>query len=136
MSNKVQIHQFDPVLYPYKFWVMVTDNLSLISDNFTERDGSPITFTSNLGTYEAITLDIRKKGVNNNYYGALMLFSSKNNMNIKHITHESSHASKRCFEHIGANVAEHEPFEYLLGWVAECVYKVKNYKHKDEGEKK
>jgi hypothetical protein len=42
--------------------------------------------------------------------------------------HESSHAAKYLFKHIGADIKEHEPFEYVIGWVAGCCEKVKKNK--------
>lgn len=41
-------------------------------------------------------------------------------MNLNKLRNEASHVAKFLFEHIGAEIKEHEPFEYAVGWVAEC----------------
>lgn len=132
--KKTQIHQFDPILYPYKFWIIVTDDLKVVQDNFTERNGDNIKFVGS-NTHEAMVLDIRKKSdpINDKgqgLFGAVIIYRNKGYMSNKNIAHESSHATKRCFEHIGADVSEHEPFEYLLGWLVDCTNQVKLNKFK------
>jgi hypothetical protein len=44
------------------------------------------------------------------------------------VAHESSHAAKYLFDHIRAEVEPHEPFEFVVGWIAGCCEKVKNNK--------
>lgn len=57
-----------------------------------------------------------------------MFFRSKK-ISFELAAHEASHAAKYLFEHIGADCSIHEPFEYVIGWIAGCVETVKNYKN-------
>ena len=48
---------------------------------------------------------------------------------INTISHEAGHVALRIYQHMEQDVCQcsHEPFCYLLGWAAECIYKtVKN----------
>ena len=72
--------------------------------------------------YAAMALPAIKK--DGGYCGTLIPFKSKKEMSMRNIAHESSHAAKQMFEHIGADVRQHEPFEYVVGWIAECCEKV------------
>ena len=126
MSNIV-VHEFNPVIYPYKIWITVSNNLDKACEMFNDDvTGNPFVFTSK-DKYAAMALPSIK--IDGNYIGTLILFKSKKEMTIKNIAHESSHAAKQLFQHIGADVSEHEPFEYVVGWVAECCEKV--LKNKD-----
>jgi hypothetical protein len=123
----MKIRQFDPVIYPYKLWVVIAPHPKYLSDIFTEKNDDPIQFTEQeVSLTTAMTLDVRHKEAN--FYGVVIYFKSKKGITMKNICHESGHAAKFLFEHIGADITPHEPFEYVLGWVAECCEKVKNNK--------
>lgn len=127
MSKKIEIHQFDPVLYPYKIWVIVSDNLRVVKENFTELNGQEITFVGE-DNFNAMTCQLRLK--ENRHFGSVIIFKSKKMMSTNYMAHESCHAAKQLFEHIGADMRDHEPFEYLLGWIVDCCEQVKKNKFK------
>lgn len=122
-----RIHEFDPVIYPYKLWIVIDKQPTIISEAFDEYSGNPIEFierdTNNL---EAFAMPVSKK--ENSNYGVVLFFRSKKSMSYELVAHESSHAAKYLFEHIGAEMKEHEPFEFVIGWIAGCCEKVKNNK--------
>lgn len=122
-----RIHEFDPVIYPYKLWIVIDKQPTIISEAFDEYSGNPIEFierdTNNLA---AFAMPVSKKGDSN--YGVVIFFRSKRSMSYELVAHESSHAAKYLFEHIGAEMKEHEPFEFVIGWIAGCCEKVKNNK--------
>ena len=127
MKKKVTIHEFDPVIYPYKIWVVIDKKPGSISEMFYEYDGSEILSWDNTSHLDAMAMSVMKK--DNSSYGAVVYFRSKKSMTYNIIAHECSHAAKMMFEHIGADVKPHEPFEYVVGWIAECCEKV--LKNKD-----
>lgn len=48
---------------------------------------------------------------------------------INTVAHEAGHVALRIYQHMDQDICQcsHEPFCYLLGWAAECIYKtVKN----------
>ena len=125
MSKKI-IHQFDPEIYPYKIWIMI-GNKDIIKDNFLHYDGRKISDIENTTCgFDAFVMPVRN--IENNKYGALISFESKKSMTYNIVAHESSHAAKYLFEHIGCDIKEHEPFEYVIGWIAECCEKVLKFK--------
>ena len=127
--KEIVLNRFDPVIYPFKIWVAITDDFNSVGNKFLSyKENEDIKF-SNTDKCHAMTISVMHK--EDLKYGALLLFKTKKDGTIGTITHESSHAAKLLFEHIGADVSEHEPFEYLLGWIAGCVatvFKVKNKK--------
>lgn len=122
------IHQFDPVIYPYKVWVIIDKKPNRIPEKFKEYSGNPIIFQdSDMDRLEAFTMPVQSKG-DDPYYGVILFFRSKRSMDYELVAHESSHAAKYLFEHIGADCNIHEPFEFVVGWISGCCKEVKNGK--------
>lgn len=128
--KKVQIHQFDPVIYPFKIWVVVNKTPDILSEHFKKYDGKDLIFVEGDGSnrLEAFVLKVQSKEKGN--YGAVLYFRNRKSMTYELVSHESSHAAKFLFEHINADIFEHEPFEYVLGFIADCCYQVKTNKFK------
>lgn len=123
--KKSKIHEFDPVIYPYKLWVIISKKPTDITDNFLEYNGGEIRDiekdTEMLGAFTMPVMDKKQTS-----YGVIIYFRSKKDISYQLVAHEASHAAKYLFSHIGADVEPHEPFEYVVGWVAGCIEKVKN----------
>lgn len=131
-KNKIEIHEFDPVIYPYKVWVVIGKTPDAIEDSFNEYTDEPIYFINrDTDKAEAFTMPVVHK--ENPHYGVLLFFRSRKSMTYGLVAHETSHAAKYLFEHIGADITEHEPFEYVVGWIAGCCEKVKKNKIKNLG---
>lgn len=127
MKDKSEIYEFDPVIYPYKLWVVIGKTPNAIAEQFNEYTGNTIEFIeSDTKMMEAFTMPVIKK--DNSSYGVVIFFRSKKSMSYGLVAHESSHAAKYLFEHINADMEVHEPFEYVIGWMAKCCEKVKNIK--------
>lgn len=121
-TNK--IYEFDPVIYPYNLWIVLDENPNLIPSIFNEYSGKPIeSIDADTKGLEAFTMPVIRK--DSPIFGVIIFFRSKESMTFELVAHESSHAAKYLFEHIGANVAEHETFEFVVGWIANCLSKVK-----------
>ena len=126
MKNTV-VHEFDPVIYPYKLWVIVGKSNTMITEMFFDYDGEPIEdLTSYINKVDAFVMPVCSQDCGS--YGVVVCFRSKKSMTASTIAHEASHASKYLFDHIRADVSAHEPFEYVLGWMVECIDKVKHFK--------
>lgn len=125
--NDMEIHEFDPVIYPFKLWIIIDKSPNAISDNFDEYSGKPIEFIDrDTKGLEAFTMPVIRK--ENPKFGVIIFLRSRKSMSFELVAHESSHAAKYLFEHIGAEVKEHEPFEYVVGWIANCCERVKKNK--------
>ena len=127
MNKESKIFEFDPVIYPYKLWVIIDKDPSFITDNFLDYDGEEIQdIEKDTKTLEAFTMPVTDKKQSS--YGVIIFFRSKKSITYGLAAHESSHAAKNLFAHIGADVAPHEPFEYVVGWVADCIDKARTNK--------
>lgn len=113
------LNEFNPAIYPYKLWVMVSNASVEIPKLFFGYDGKEIeNIAGDTERLEAFTMPVMDKSKNN--YGVLVFFRNKKVMSCTTIAHEASHAAKFLFEHIGADIKDHEPFEYVVGWIAGC----------------
>ena len=122
MKN-ILIHEFDPEIYPYKLWVIVSKTPDIIADKFDEYNGKHIEFIdADTNMMDAFAMPVRKK--EDPKFGVILFFRSKKSMTYELVAHECSHAAKYLFDHINANIEEHEPFEYVIGWMAKCCEKV------------
>lgn len=59
--------------------------------------------------------------------GVLIRFKGKGALTVPNIAHEAVHAALEIFDYIGAgaDAKNQEPFAYLVGWIADCIWKVK-----------
>lgn len=120
----MKVHEFDPVIYPYKLWIIVDKSPKNIPNHFLDNEGNePKSIEEETLGSDGFSLNVINKDLS--HYGALIFFRSRKSMTYKLVAHEASHAAKFLFEHIDADIKEHEPFEYVVGWIADCCEKVK-----------
>ena len=123
----MEVHEFDPVIYPYLVWVVIGKTTNIITDTFNSYECKPIKdLEEDTKNLNAFAMPVAHK--NNSSYGVVLYFKSKKSMSYEIVAHEASHAAKYLFDHIGADVSHHEPFEYVIGWIARCCEEVKRYK--------
>lgn len=127
--KETKIYEFDPVIYPYKFWIVIDKTPNIISEKFNGYDNKAIeNIDKDTSGLAAFTMPVTRK--ENPYFGVIIFFRSKKSISYELVAHECSHAAKYLFEHIGADIKEHEPFEYVVGWMADCCGKIKTGKFK------
>lgn len=117
------IHEFDPVIYPRRLWVVVNCPASVLNDMFEDKyEDLPESASAEVVPARRLKPEVLG--------GVLVRFKSKKDMTTSIITHESSHAAMEIYDYIGAKVdiQNQEPFSYLAGWVADCIDKVKKGK--------
>lgn len=117
----MNIKEFDPVIYPIKIWVCIGYDIEELRKQFMSNDYTELQEVEN---FNAFTQPVKRR--KDNRLGIMIVFENFYAMSVKNIAHESAHAAKMIFEHIGADVRPHEPFEYLLGWIAGCCEEVIN----------
>lgn len=118
---------FDPILYPIKIWVVVNRTPSIIEGYFNDADDKPMVDTAtNLANAKAFAMKVIDK--DGGYAGVVLYFRNKKDMDFNLVAHESCHAARFVFDYICAEINDHEPFEYLVGWIAGCCEKVKKGK--------
>lgn len=118
------IYEFNPVIYPYKIWVVINKNTKVILDNFNDNSNEPIVdLENNTNHSAAFAMEVIKKDTGK--IGTILYFRNRASMRYELIAHESIHAGKNLFEYICADINPKEPFEYLVGWIAGCCEEAK-----------
>ncbi|MEG0560844.1 MAG: hypothetical protein RR513_10075, partial [Muribaculaceae bacterium] len=117
------IYEFNPQIYPRKIWIYIGEDEEKVKNYFIE-DGS-IKLSKR---YYAITCNVRKKGTN--MLGYLIWFHKKSEVTPSISAHEATHAALHIIDDIGGDVdlKNQEYISYLIDWIVECIYKVKNIK--------
>ena len=121
---KNTFYEFDPVLYPIKLWVVVTNNNDILNDRFSWYPEENIKIDFDKAT--AVTGMALKK--DDKALGVLIVFENSKQLDMKNITHETSHAIKRIWNHLNEEYFGDEATAYLAGWIADCCWKVKTGK--------
>ena len=60
-----------------------------------------------------------------NLIGILIVFENVKSFTVKTIAHETAHAVKQIWNHLGEDYFGDEATAYLSGWIADCCWKVK-----------
>jgi len=121
--EKTIIHQFDPVIYPFKLWVSITDDLNVISEKFIDHKSGKELSKDNPDKTIAFTQCVEQKS--DYLIGAIIVFRRKGYCSTKIIAHEATHAARMIWDHVGEEATGMEADAYLVGWIAECIEKVK-----------
>lgn len=119
----VKIHEFDPVVYPFKPWICAKKDESVLKEFRLYPYDVEIVQSENDDATTRCVYSMETKNI-----GILIDFLSKKHMDVKTIAHEARHAGDMLFELIGDNPHHSEPASYYTGWVAECIDKVKKGK--------
>jgi hypothetical protein len=120
MKSKVKVHEFDPVIYPVKLWVVNQD----VYHKFEHLDGSPLnSFVSDTSICSSYNRCIMRKCSKN--YGFLVTIQKINDLQVSNIAHEAAHIARFMWEHLGEEYTGKEADAYLIGWIAGCIEKVK-----------
>lgn len=116
MSNK--LHEFDLTPYPQKLWIAIS------TDKFEDL----LKGAEDLEKYHYA--DVGYVSDKNGMAGYLLRFENKKAMTMSNIAHEASHVAMDCLDYIGeeVNLKNQEYFAYLLGYIVECIEKVKKHK--------
>lgn len=124
--SKFRIYEFHPQVYPRRLWVAVGGTFGDIKTRFTAYNGEELEVTAD---FIAVTYIVQTRD-DNKYLGHLIWFLSAKDMTTANITHEAYHASMDLFGMIGCKMHydDQEPFAYLVGWVVDCIDKVKRNK--------
>ena len=120
--KKTQIHQFDPVIYPFKLWVSVTDNLYPIADRFIKPSGK--SFDTDFVTHHLAFTDtvVEKETA---LWGVIAVFKNKRQITPGIMAHEATHAAREFWDRINENATGAEADAYLVEWIVDCIDKVR-----------
>lgn len=120
------MHEFNPLIYPRKVWVMIASNERFLNDTFNH--GYNIENFAQKSTAIVFPCELKKTGE----YGVAVVFTRKKHMTLKTICHESVHVAScifnECNIRMGFSDCQDEHYAYLVGWVAESINEVKRMK--------
>lgn len=128
-----KVWEFDPVIYPFRLWVMKKPTYKDFSDNFFELDSDYNTHEVQETVYEnlvkksyAFTYTVARKP--NKQIGAFVALLDISKVTAPIIAHEASHVVDFINEHCGLESNTYQTGEtraYLIAWVVDCINKVK-----------
>ena len=135
MGDKVTIHEFNPVIYPFRMWVAVRPKVEQIAEKFYNLDTSmnllPVTpknfYNSRFSVATTYPMEDKQSG----NLGCLVAIWRPKDLDVGMITHESSHVTDFLCDVLGVNgftIDSGEARAYFCGWVAECIDTVKRGK--------
>jgi hypothetical protein len=123
--------RFDPVIYPLKLWVAISDDGKDLNGLFRHHE------TGELMRFEEYDIDSKEALVfpvseaDSGRRGVLIIFRNRMYMTCKTIAHEAVHAAGFMFEQIGQEIDSEEPVAYLVGWIAEWCWGMRTNKKND-----
>ena len=123
--KKTTFHEFDPAIYPVKLWISITNDLGAIKEKF-KLYPSQQEISINFSQKDALAGLVYH--IENKKIGVLIVFESKKCCTIENITHECYHAVDEIWKHLSEEYWGSEATAYLIGWMADCCWKVKTRK--------
>lgn len=109
-----------------KLWISITDDLSVISETFMDYHTRGGISSKMIDKHQAF-IQVAER-MSDGVIGILIVFRSKEYCDTKTIAHESTHASRFIWEHLGELITGIEADAYLVGWIADCCQKAKSHK--------
>jgi hypothetical protein len=110
--------EYPMVLYPINLVVTIGDDFSTIYKNYNNMNDEPITDLDGISSASAFTFACKSKKTKK--IKIVICFVTPEVMTYSVVAHESVHAAKEMFDYINADINPHEPFEYLVGYIAKC----------------
>ena len=123
---KFEVFEFDPVIYPFKFWVGKNGTKADVKDMFVDAEREEIVIIdADIKRSVALTYD-PVFAVSDGQQGVFTWLHSPELVTTGTISHESDHAANSVFNFIGARVdpTNDEPHAYLVGFFADCIEEV------------
>ena len=117
----MKIHEFDPLIYPRRLWVVTNANKRglLESFDFKNAEGLDLALKNN----SAVTALATNKS--SGYIGVIVFTTSKKYLKGSTIAHEAVHFADAVFEELSMTSQYfrdgNEPYAYLVGWAAKCI---------------
>lgn len=124
-SVKTELHEFDLYIYPRKIWICIGGTQEGIKQHLHSLERTELDFT-HLASFNACVFQCRSKATDN--IGELIWFPHKKSVTYGIVAHEAIHAALDVCADIDLRIdaMNQEPFAYLVGYIADCIEKVKN----------
>lgn len=131
------IYEFNPIIYPCRIWIGIRPSLEEVQNKFYALTDNMERIEINENNYTTnrfvIASNFPVVDKNDGWIGIFIPIFKRNMLDVKTITHESSHAADFFCEQFGisnGNFDHGEARAYLQGWIADCINQVKTGKFK------
>lgn len=132
MSRNNDIHEFNPVIYPFRLWVGINPSFGSVSERFYTLTPSMerIDFTRDIyhGSRFAIASTFPVCDKVGGWIGTFIPIYRPSMLTVGTIAHEASHCTDFMCDQFGVagfNFNDGEARAYFTEWVANCINKVK-----------
>lgn len=125
MKNTI-IHEFDPAILPVKLWVSITSDLSAVEERFIDFPSGDRMEVDRTEYFRAFTQKVSQK--EDQKIGVIIVFKLRKDCVVSTIAHEATHAARIIWDHLGECSTGMEADAYLVGWICECIDKVRRGK--------
>lgn len=126
---KFYIEKFNPVILPRLVWVAKGGDKHDIERLFNDMEGDSYQVSDSIikSSY-AITDEVSEKKTGN--YGVFVWLHRLEDVTEGMAAHEADHVANKIYNAIGAGVDcnNDETHAYLVGFVTDCIWKVKKHK--------
>lgn len=136
-EKTTKIHEFDPVIYPFRLWVAINPTLEEIRNKFyaLNNDMELVDITEQVFKYDRFSVSTCYPVTDkeSKWIGILCGIYKPKNMTTGVIAHEASHITDFLCERLGIQGFDFDGGEaraYIVQWAADCIEKVKNNKIK------
>lgn len=124
MEGDNKIVEFDSVIYPFKLWVSITNDLNDICGTFIDfytKYGLTKKFSPNQIAFTQVV-----ERISDDFLGILIVIQNKDDCTTQIMAHEATHAVRDIWEILNECSVGKEADAYLVGWVVKCIESVKN----------
>ena len=122
------LKEIDIPIYNKVLWVAVSNDGKELNGKYKHADeGCDLVFDERFLKFEAITAKVYE--IESRNFGVLIVFRGLKYMNCRAIAHEASHAAGYLYSYMNEDIRHSdEPYSYLVGWIADCCWKIKTSK--------
>jgi len=134
--NTPKIHVFDPVIYPFRLWVSINPTFESVSEKFygliTNCERIDIPKGEFYASQHVIARTTLVNDKESGWIGCLVMIYIPKQTDVRTICHESAHVADFVCEQFDIETRgfdNGEAYAYLIGWIADCINKVKTNKY-------
>ena len=109
-----------------KLWVIISNNLSEIENNFIDGGTKQKLDLNELEDHSdafVVCNYVSLKETKEN--GFLIVFRNKKACTVPVMAHEATHAAKFIWQHLSEEITGDEADAYLVEWIVDCINKVR-----------
>jgi hypothetical protein len=128
-----KIHEFDPVIYPCKLFVVLNPVTEIIAERFSSTTYRMNRIEFDHGFFEEKTACTASTFVvidkTTGLKGVLVCIRISSKFDVSTACHEAVHCADfyaETFDIPAGSFFNGEPYAYLTGWIADCIWKVKS----------